>query len=300
MARYMNLLTDYAFKFVFGSEKHKKVTIKFLNTILEGKERIVDVEFRDKEQLPIKEDGKRMVFDIYCTTDTDSHIIVEMQVRVPPTFADRAIAYCSHAVLNQISKGDKYRYEKVYGIYIMGSHLAYHEPRLERRVSFMDEQTGEIFSDKIHMVFLDLKCMHRKHFHECRNNVERYLFLVKNMENMKGKEKDYPMFDDLFDAADIGDLAEDQVIAYSQSRLKLEDDREALEYEVAQEREKALSEGRAEGRAEGMKEGIEKGKKEGERNLLASIISHLKSQGSSLQQIAVILGRPESEIALLY
>ena len=117
---------------------------------------------------------------------------------------------------------------------------------------------------------------------------------------MKGKEKDYPMFDDLFDAADIGDLAEDQVIAYSQSRLKLEDDREALEYEVAQEREKALSEGRAEGRAEGMKEGIEKGKKEGERNLLASIISHLKSQGSSLQQIAVILGRPESEIALLY
>ena len=105
---------------------------------------------------------------------------------------------------------------------------------------------------------------------------------------MKGKEKDYPMFDDLFDAADIGDLAEDQVIAYSQSRLKLEDDREAWEYEVAQERTKA--------RAEGIKEGIKKG----ERNLLSSIISHLKSQGTSLQQIAIILGRPESEIASLY
>ena len=113
---------------------------------------------------------------------------------------------------------------------------------------------------------------------------------------MEGKEKDYPMFDDLFDAADIRDLAEDQVIAYSQSRLKLEDDREALEYEVAQERLKALSEGRA----EGMKEGIEKGIEKGERNLLSGIISHLKSQGSSIRQIAAILGRSESEIASLY
>lgn len=292
MPRYMNLLTDYAFKYVFGSEKHKKVLIKFLNTILEGKEKIVDVTFRDKEQLPVEEAGKRMVFDIYCTTDTDSHIIVEMQVRVPPTFADRAIAYCSHAVLNQIRKGDKYKYEKVYGIYIMGSHLAYHTPRLVRKISFMDEDTKEIFSDRMHMVFLDLKCMHRKTLQECRNNVERYLFLVKNMENMKGKEKEYPMFDDLFDAATIADLAEDQYIAYSQSRLKLEDDREALEYEVAQERTKALSEGRAEGRAEGIKEG--------ERNLLSSIISHLKSQGSTLQQIAATIGRPESEIAPLF
>ena len=109
---------------------------------------------------------------------------------------------------------------------------------------------------------------------------------------MKGKEKEYPMFDDLFDAAAIADLAEDQYIAYSQSRLKLEDDREALEYEVTQERTKALSEGRAEGRAEGIKEG--------ERNLLSSIISHLKSQGSTLQQIAATIGRPESEIAPLF
>lgn len=296
MARYMNLLTDYAFKFVFGSEKHKKVVIKFLNTILTGKEKIVDVNFRDKEQLPIKEDGKRMVFDIYCTTDTNSHIIVEMQVRVPPTFVDRAIAYCSHGVLNQIMRGDRYKYDKVYGIYIMGSHLAYHKPTLVRRISLMDEDTGELFSDKIHMVFLDLKCMHKNYFHECKNDIERYLFLVKNMENMEGKEKGYPMFDDLFEAAELGDLAEDQLIAYSQSRLKLEDDREALEYEVAQERSKALSEGRAEGRAEGIKEGI----KEGEKQLLSSIISHLKAQGSSLKQIASLLGRPETEIASLF
>lgn len=100
------------------------------------------------------------------------------------------------------------------------------------------------------------------------------------MERMKGKIKEYPMFDDLFDAADIGDLAEDQFIAYSQSRLRLEDDREALEYEVAQEREKAF--------------------KEGERNAIAGIISHLKAQGATLKQIASTLGRPESEIAAFY
>ncbi len=50
--RYMNLLTDYAFKRVFGSERNKPVLIKFLNAALNGKEDIVDVEFRDKEMLP--------------------------------------------------------------------------------------------------------------------------------------------------------------------------------------------------------------------------------------------------------
>lgn len=48
MARYMNLMSDYAFKRTFGSEKHKNVLIRFLNHILEPEDKIVDVSFQDK------------------------------------------------------------------------------------------------------------------------------------------------------------------------------------------------------------------------------------------------------------
>lgn len=38
MHRYMNLMTDYAFKAVFGSVKNKKITIRFLNRVLNAKD----------------------------------------------------------------------------------------------------------------------------------------------------------------------------------------------------------------------------------------------------------------------
>ena len=171
-------------KKVFGTEENKNITIKFLNSILKDKEKIVDVTFKDKERLPFYEDGKKMVFDIYCTTSTKSHIIVEMQRQVSPTFPDRAIAYCAHGILNQIKIGKQYKFEKVYGIFVMDKHLAYRKPKLIRRISLMDEDTAEIFSDKQHMVFLDLKCMRRSSIDKCENDVESCMFLLKNMENM--------------------------------------------------------------------------------------------------------------------
>lgn len=64
MSRYMNLMTDFAFKYVFGSEKNKPVLIKFLNRVLDEEDRIVDVSFRDKEAMPFASEGKRVVFDI--------------------------------------------------------------------------------------------------------------------------------------------------------------------------------------------------------------------------------------------
>lgn len=169
----MNLLTDYAFKRTFGTEKNKKILINFLNSALEGKEVIVDVEFRDKEALPFVEDGKRMVFDVYCTTNTGSHIVVEMQRTLQPSFSNRALAYCAHNILKQTLKGKRYHYDKVYGIFIMNFHLIDLPARLIRRVSLLDETTYELFSDKLHMIFFDLKEMKRKSLQTCKNDIER-------------------------------------------------------------------------------------------------------------------------------
>ena len=41
--RYLNLLTDWAFRRVFGRECHKDLLIHFLNATLDGQESIVDL-----------------------------------------------------------------------------------------------------------------------------------------------------------------------------------------------------------------------------------------------------------------
>lgn len=59
-------------------------------------------------------------------------------------------------------------------------------------------------------------------FHWLSLQMKSYQAMAKYM---KGNLKDNPMFDDIFYAAEIGELVEDQLTAYSQSRHKLEDDR---------------------------------------------------------------------------
>lgn len=45
---------------------------------------------------------------------------------------------------------------------------------------------------------------------------------------MESKPKGYPEFDELFEAADMSHLANEEVVAYSQSRQKILDDREGV------------------------------------------------------------------------
>ncbi len=292
----MNLLTDYAFKRTFGSEKNKTVLINFLNAALEGKEVITDVEFRDKEALPFVEDGKRLVFDVYCTTDNGSHIVVEMQRTLQPSFSNRALAYCAHNIIKQTQRGKRYTFDKVYGIFIMNFHLVDLPPKLIRRVSLMDEKTHEMFSDRLHMIFFDLKEMKRRSLKTCRNDIERRLYLLKNMEKMEKRPKEYPMYDELFDAADISYLSNEEVVSYGQSRMKLEDDREGLLYYGEQQLKKGIEKGIEKGR----KEGIKEGKKEGEQSMLKGIIRMLRNKGMSLKDVIETLDFPKAEIEMLW
>lgn len=73
---FIRLLTDFGFKRVFGSKEHAGILKRFLNALFEGEMRIEKVEFRDKEILPAHINGKKVQFDIYCTTDTDHHFIL--------------------------------------------------------------------------------------------------------------------------------------------------------------------------------------------------------------------------------
>lgn len=295
-SKYMNLLTDYAFKLVFGSEKNKSVLINFLNAALQGKEEIIDVEFRDKEMLPFIEDGKRMVFDIYCTTTQGTHIIIEMQRTLQPSFANRALAYCTNSLLKQILRGKKYYFEKVYGIFIMNFHLVDKAPQLIRRITLMDEDTKEPFSDRLNMIFFDLSSMTRRSLKTCKNDLERRLYLLKNMEKMTNKPKEYSIYDDLFDAADLGHLTNEEVVSYGQSRMKLEDDREGLHYYGRMEHQKGVEEGEKRGLEQGLKEGL----KEGQRLMLKGIIEGLKNKGMSLKEVIAILGLPEADIKMVW
>ena len=79
MANYINPFTDIGFKRIFGQEFSKPLLIDFLNNLLIGEKRIVNLKFLDKEQPPVFVDDRSLIYDIYCELDDNEKIIVEMQ-----------------------------------------------------------------------------------------------------------------------------------------------------------------------------------------------------------------------------
>ena len=92
---------------------------------------------------------------------------------------------------------------------------------------------------------------------------------------MNEKPKDYPIFDELFEAADLSHLANEEVVSYSQSRMKLEDDRLGMAYFGEQKR------------------------KEGETKMLQNVVKKLRDYGMSISEISSTLGYNDTYIASL-
>ena len=76
--RYVNLLSDLGFKHVFGRQANKDVIIAFLNGIIPDR-KIADIEHLRNEQIPVNKGWKKSIYDLYCSTDDGSRIIVELQ-----------------------------------------------------------------------------------------------------------------------------------------------------------------------------------------------------------------------------
>ncbi len=165
LSTFLNLLTDYAFKKIFGQLENKKYLLSLLSAVLD--EQIVDVEYNDKESLPSTKDERSRIFDIFCTTDDGRKLIVEMQNGFQEHFADRALYYVSSQLVHQSVKGKDWDYQliPVYGIFIMnfdwdnvkgsgkiskGTENPFDEIRM------YNYSTKSAFTDKTRMYFIKL------------------------------------------------------------------------------------------------------------------------------------------------
>ena len=108
MPRFINPFTDVGFKRIFGQPIHKELLIDFLNDLLVGEKRILDITFLDKEILPEYDNDRGLIYDVYCTNEDGEQFIVEMQNREQVYFRDRALFYLSQAISRQGERGAKW------------------------------------------------------------------------------------------------------------------------------------------------------------------------------------------------
>ena len=247
---YINPLTDFGFKYLFGQEENKQFLLSFLNAVMQGHRILTDVDFVDKEMVSESKDGRALIYDLHCKTSDGSSIIVEMQDRYQTHFKDRALFYISTDIHRQGKKGCDWDYSltPVYGIYLMNFDWKEKtKEHLREDVCLMNIRNHEVFSDKIWMTFLKIPMM-VKDAANCKDTFDKWLYLFKNMEKMEAMPQAFtndPVFRRLGEVARVAALDNKSRSDYEKS-LKIYRDNYAI---AMTER----TEGRAEGRAEGVK-----------------------------------------------
>ena len=282
MAKYINPFTDVGFKRIFGQELSKPLLLDFLNSLFEGEKHIVNLTFLDKEQPALFEEDRSLIYDIYCETDEGEKIIVEMQNKSQPYFKNRSIYYVSESIARQGERGSSWNYEidSVYLVAFLNFSPLDFKKQFRTDVVLAEKDTKEQFSDKLRMIFLQL-LLFTKEADECENQVERWIYLLKNMETLNRLPwaAQRAVFKKLESIADVGGMTRAERLQYDEALKKYRDTISVFEG--------VRLEGRMEGNAEGRLE--EK----------IAIARNLKSMGMSISDVSKATGLSEEGIKVL-
>lgn len=266
MAKFINPFTDVGFKRIFGQEISKPVLIAFLNALLDGERKIVDLQYLDKEQPGETIDNRSLIYDVYCKLDNDDYIIVEMQNKSQPFFKNRSIYYISRSISRQGEPGNDWVYDvkAVYIIALLNFHRDDISKEFRTDVALMDMKHKTLFSDKMRLVYLQLPYF-TKDLDECETLLEKLIYVLKHMDvlqRMPWLAQD-AVFQKLASIADVASLTKQERIAYDENLRIYRDNIAVFEGQYLEGLEKGEAKGRAEGRAEALKENARRMKADG-------------------------------------
>lgn len=297
---YINPLTDFGFKYLFGQEENKQFLLSFLNAVLQGERVITEVEFVDKEKIGENKNSRALIYDLHCKTEDGEKVIVEMQNRYQTHFRDRALYYLSDDIYHQGQKGDDWDYSltPVYGIFLMNFDWREGEmEQLREDACLMNKRTLEIFSNKLAMTFLKIPMM-VKDAENCKDTLEKWLYLLKHMDKMEAMPKVFmndPVFRRLGKVAKVAALNDAELNAYNKS-LKIYRDNYAI---MKTERNEGYEEGIAEGIGIGEAKGRVKGREEGKMETMHNNALNMLKAGFDIDIIHEMIGLPIEEIKKL-
>jgi len=266
MAKFINPFTDVGFKRIFGQEVSKPVLIAFLNALLDGERKIVDLQYLDKEQPGETIDNRSLIYDVYCKLDNDDYIIVEMQNKSQPFFKNRSIYYISRSISRQGEPGNDWVYDvkAVYIIALLNFHRDDISKEFRTDVALMDMKHKTLFSDKMRLVYLQLPYF-TKELDECETLFEKLIYVLKHMDvlqRMPWLAQD-AVFQKLASIADVASLTQQERIAYDENLRIYRDNIAVYEGQYLEGLEKGEAKGRAEGRVEALMENARRMKADG-------------------------------------
>lgn len=219
MGKYINPLTDFGFKKLFGTAPNKELLIDFLNEIIPDK-KIRDLSYASNEKLGLTEIDRKAVFDLYCIGNDGERFIVEMQKAKQNYFKDRSVFYASFPIQEQAKKNEwDFRLDAVYSIGILD--FIFDDHKLEKdflHTIQLKNQHHEVFYKKLKFIYIELPKF-TKQEHELETHFDKWLYVFRHLSELQKRPKKLQdrIFKKVFEVAEIAKFSLEERKAYEES-----------------------------------------------------------------------------------
>lgn len=297
MTRYIDPLTDFSFKRLFGSEPNKDILISFINSIFCGRKSVIDLVYNKNEHMGEAQSLGSVIFDLTCTGDDGSQFLIEVQRTDQSNLKKRMLYYSSKLIADQAPKGRRsewgYKISEVYVIVLLDGFSLTDSKRGEylHDICLCNRETGEVFYEELGYFYIELVNF-VKGESELATDLDKWLYVLTNMSKMD-KLPVYlrkPIFEKLFDISEYSKLDKEERTMYDVSLKRRWDEysiketiRQRLEEGVARGLEQGIQQGIQQGIEQGMQQGIEQGIQQGKVEIVRNLIN---SFGFSDEQVA--------------
>jgi predicted transposase/invertase (TIGR01784 family) len=285
-SKYLNPLTDFGFKKLFGTEMNKDLLIDFLNQLLPDKHAIKDLRYTNTEQLGAVPADRKAIFDLYCTGENGERFIVEIQKAKQNYFRDRSVYYSTFPIREQAEKGDwDFQLAAVYTVGILDFVFADHKSDEELlHVVKLKDQDCRVFYDKLTYIYLELPKF-KKGEDELETRFEKWLYVLRHLSQLQDRPAKLQerVFQRLFEAAAIANFTPGELTQYEESLKYYRDIKNVVDT--------AMQEGEIKGKIEGKIEGMQQRSLEVARNLKKAGVAVdiiVQSTGLSAEEIEAL------------
>ena len=267
--RYACVLIDEIFKLTIANKEHEDLLRMIVELLIPGK-KIRKLTFNDKENHGLALSDKNVTFDLYCTEEgTGEQFSVEMQVVHHDSYADRMLCYATYPIHQQLAlklkenkkkgkrKRDKmdYKLHPLYVVSIVNFSIEHPdlnalEDGLISRYEIRNGPTGELMTDALHFVYLELGRLRwgQSEDDRCETLLEQFAHGVKYMHTQSDIPESFsdPLLQKLYAAAELANLSIAERAKIDRHMTTQLDINGAINYAERKGREKGRAEGRAE------------------------------------------------------
>ncbi len=229
-----------------------------MNALLPQKGKIIQLNFKNAEQLGQTEADRKAIYDIYCENEKGEKFIVELQKANGATFRqnhfkERTIFYSTFPIREQAEKGEwNYNLKAVYCIGILDFTFDDYENEIEKKEVVhtikLKNQNGKTFYNKLTYIYLEMPNF-KQNESELQTRLDKWLFFIKHLEDFQSIPTIFSddVFNQAFEKAELAKYGQVELEKYEMNLKIYRDYKNTVDTAFE----------------EGIMEGIIKGKLEG-------------------------------------